>query len=168
MTQMRRAARPPDRTQAVWVKRLRANEQVNIAVLSDKIDGFISHWTGQVSIPCTEPETECEGHLKGFPQRWRGYLHCLDLESGKEYFLELTQGAEEQMSIQLEGVRSLRGMRLTIRRMGGDASRLKVQINAAWERITDKPLPPYVDPESSLQGLYRKNVGKASRNSKRD
>jgi len=163
MGQYRRCAVPPDQETGIWIKRLRASEEVQVVVLSDKMDGFISHWTGQVSIPCVDPSDECEGCASGFPARWRGYLHCLDLQSGKEYFLEVTKGAAEQLALQLECATGYRGMRIMIRRMSGDAARLKVQINAPWEKLTSKPLPPFVDPEASLQGLYRKNTQKQAR-----
>lgn len=163
MANFRRSSAPAEGPAAVWVKRLRASEEVAVVVLSDKMDGFISHWTGSVSIPCVEPADECDGCSKSLPTRWRGYLHCLDLHSGKEYYLEVTRGAYEQIALQLECEQGYRGMRLQIRRMAGDQSRLKVQINAPWDKLTNKPLPAYQDPEASLLGLYRKNSQKNAR-----
>lgn len=154
MSVLNRSNRPPERGPELFVRRLKANEQIQVVILSDKIDGFLSHWTGTVSVPCTQPVEECEGHLAGFPARWRGYLHVMNLLDGKDFFLELTKGAQDQMEIQLESESSWRGLRIFVKRMGGDASRLKVDIQAPWERVTNKPLPPAKDPENSLARLY--------------
>jgi len=163
MDRLSRSVAPNDVGPEVWIKRLRANEAVSVVVLSDKCEGFNSHWTGNYSTLCIEPHEDCPGHQNGDPIRWRAYLHCMDLQSGKEFFLELTRGAWEQVSVQIDCKNSWRGMRLNVKRMAGDAARLKVEINAPWERITEKPLPEAKDPEASIRNLYRKNSQKAKK-----
>jgi hypothetical protein len=163
LSSLNRSAAPQESGPEVWVKRLRANEACLVVVLSDKADGFLSHWTGKYSTLCTQPTSECEGHQRGDPQRWRAYIHCLDLGTGKEFFLEMTKGAFEQMQIQLDSAQTWRGMRLNVKRMSGDASRLKVEILAPWANVSSKPLPVAKDPEQSLRNLYRKNTARETR-----
>jgi hypothetical protein len=163
MSKLTRSAAPLESGPELFVRRLKAGESILVVVLSDKCEGFNSHWTGLYSTLCTEPTTECLGHQRGDPLRWRAYLHVVNLHDQKEIFLELTKGAWEQICAQIACDQSWRGLRFNLKRLAGDAARLKVEMLAPWASYSKSELPPAKDPEQSLVNLYRKNTQKAGR-----
>jgi hypothetical protein len=121
--------------------------------LSRSLWGCWTHWSGNESIPCTGENSECYGHARGMPKRWKGFLHCFAADGKTEVFLELTPSAAEQINFQVEKGFDLRGSRLQVTRgQGGKHSRLKVVVLPCPSDRKDLPLEK--DPMLTLGRLW--------------
>lgn len=154
MAAPRRDDQPPRVGPTMLIFRLKKREGGTFAVFGSKVHGFWTHWAGMASEPCTEPLSECIGHQREWPLRWKGYLHVHFQERGEEGFLELTPAATNEICLLLGGTDELRGSRLRIQRGEGDKARLKVSILARWKAVVGTEIPPEKDPEATLQKLW--------------
>jgi len=147
---------PPPPSPEFWVKRLAANESWFAVVLSDGIFGVTTHWAGSYSIPCVEPVERCRGHIRGYPTRWRGYIHCWSLHDQRHEILEITPATANCLLAQVGASQSLRGNRIVFKRVGGKTSKVQVQFELPWERYSQQPLPAARDVQASLWNVWKK------------
>lgn len=132
MLELNRNNDPPRSGPEIWVRRLRANEVIQCGIISPHFWGFVVHWAGNRTEPCYRETRTCPGHRRGLPVKWKGYLYVLDHAIREYQFLEFPPVAATHLLNQFENGHSLRGEVLSIKRMNGVASRLKVT------RLTDK------------------------------
>lgn len=151
---LRKSSTPPKSGPKVYFLRLKGGATFTMTILGKEVHGFIVHWArGEgKSKPCIDPPSRCPGCKQGLAQKWKGYLHCFNHNSGQEVFLELTPGGFESLVRQLPGADSLRGNRIQVKRAGGDKGRLIVSVLTHAGDLSK--LPPEKDPEEDLLILY--------------
>jgi hypothetical protein len=154
MSSFRRDNAPPRQGPSLTIFRLKKNRGGTFCIFGSKVHGFWTHWAGMCSEPCTEPVSECVGHQREWPLRWKGYIHCYWQELQEEGFLELTPHATNDIILQLGGEAELRGARVRVERGQSDKARLKVTIQARWQAVSDRPVPEEKDPENTLAKLW--------------
>lgn len=146
------ANEPPAPGPRLLVLRLRAGQKCSFVILSETIIGIWTHWSGRASNPCFTPKEDCEGCKKGYPKRWKGYIHCIDKSAHRHVFLELTPMSATSLRGQIPGGSSLRGFSLSAERGRGDKARLAVLIEQYCPKISD--LPQAIDPIPTLSELW--------------
>lgn len=153
--------RPPRSGPAFEIKRLKAHAAIHICILAP-IWATWTHWNGRSSEPCFKDHKQCNGHKRGYPRRWKGYVHCVDTATGDEVFLELTPLACHGLLAQLGRNTPLRGQRMRVKRGGGDRARLEIVVSPPHPEPDTLPAPktPFfvlcklwgLDREDSLDG----------------
>lgn len=163
-----REDRPPKTGPRYQVVRITEPGVHVLTILSPKVWGVQTHWSGKGTIRCyrrsDEPPERCDNCVAQLPRRWKGYLFCVEpqvvrfgansgQEVSREIFLELTPGAAEQIFEHEQYVPSLRGLRLKIERTrGGKNGRLNCQL---YPQEVPEDLPPDRDPEETLRRLWK-------------
>lgn len=105
----RRMDCPPPLGDVLHVHRLDGNEVLTCVILSDKMEGFLTHWSGRKTVRCRQPKGLCEGCGKGLATRWVGFLHCTSTELKGAFALELTPLAGHTIKDYLDEHGSIRG-----------------------------------------------------------
>jgi len=150
----------------LFVKRLEGNEQVEVCVLSAKVEGFLTHWQPAkggrkgYSLPCTQPTEECEGHKRQLPSRWRGYLHVFEIHKGQSFFLEITPETLHNLKALVGESTVWRGLCICFKRMNGKNTRIAVTLLTEWGRRSSAALPQPLSVETMLRKLW--NISKAT------
>jgi hypothetical protein len=152
MPELRLAEQPPTPGPRDEVHRLQGGEEFSCIILSPKIWGPWTHWTGERSQPCYEPKNSCPGCQKGLPSRWKGYIHVIDIFRRKECFLELTPKSAELLTAQKDPDQDLRGLSFTLQR--GKGSKAKLSVRRTYGRTPDNQMPPARDPEPVIRLLW--------------
>ena len=142
---------PPRPGPEMEIKRLRANQSLSVTLLS-ALWGVWTHWNGRCSEPCYKDHKKCAGHRKGYPRRWKGYIHAIDHASREEIFVELTPLACQCLLRQLGSATRLRGQVVRIKRLGGDRARLEVFVMPPHPEHLQ--LPKEKDPYPILAKLW--------------
>lgn len=153
---------PPESGPALKIVRLKACESCNVSLLGSCVVGYWTHW-GTRTLPCTLPREECEGCRRQFPQRWKGYIHCLREDRTEEGFLEVTKITRETILEHVGGEKFLRGSRIKVLRGKGDKTTLRVLLLRPWAaEHPDIPLPDEKSPEQTLRALFEFGTRKAN------
>lgn len=141
-----------------WCRRIKAHEKWTFTIFSTHFFGFWVHWAGGRSIACLEDSDKCQGHLKGMPLKWIGYLHGHNQDTGRDEWIELPNGAALRFLQELGPVEPLRGCRVQFRRGGSDNSHIRFQLLPSHHVIAPKTqLPASISPESHLRKLWGLN-----------
>ena len=138
----------------IWVRRLVAGEEIDIAICSPAPWPIWTHWCGNHSEPCYTPHEQCPGHRRGYPRRWKGYLAIVNHTARRLEFLEITAKAADSLKELAGEGNSLRGLRVKARRGKGDKARLAFSSLPEWSQYTQAKLPADVDPEKTLVRLW--------------
>lgn len=164
MGEFRRTDRPPAAGPAHRIERLKKNEQVQVCILCDKPEWFLTHWQPAkgnrkgFSMPHVDPHEECKGCQAHLPQKWRGFLECLDFHKKVRCFQEITPGMLEDLERLLPDAVSYRGLVIIMKRLNGDQARLKCQLEPHWESRSNEPLLPAIGVEKVLRKLWEYNA----------
>lgn len=163
MNKLSRPIRRPASGPQMWILRLKAKEEVQVCILSKAIWQCMVHWAGDHSEPCFEDHKTCHGHKRGWPLRWKGYLHVYDLRQRKECFLEITPGLADQLESAIGTGEVYRGQRVKLVRGRGDKARYSLEIMLPHEQVSRVDLPPEKDPYETLCKLWGIDPGTLER-----
>lgn len=137
---------------AIFVKRLKGQEAVTVAVLGDHVHGVWTHWGKGKSEPHFRDPDHCPGCQARRPKRWKGYLHVFDYQANREIFLELTPHSANTLTYQLGRKDMMRGERIRVERSKGDNGRLTIAVLGAEKKI--EALPAEKDPRPTILKLW--------------
>jgi len=161
MVGIRMSPEPPPLERTLTLVRLKAGQSVVCHICSRSVWGMITHWTGDRSVPCTDERTEidpssstCQGCQKGWPARWKGFLHAIRCDNRQQFFVELTSTATTLFHDQVPDRKNVRGFRIEITRTrGADNGRLRVTLLDTG--TANMRLPDEVDPAATLFKLWK-------------
>lgn len=148
-------AAPPKKMQVMEVVRVKTTDGRDFTVLSEVVFGQLIHYNGNRSSECTADHKKCFGCGQGWPQDWKGYLHCQDwTQEMAEVFLELTWPACQKLFKQIPERRTLRGTLVKVKKTkGGAKGRYIIEVK---ERVIPHDvLPQSKDPLETLRFLWR-------------
>jgi len=135
------------------VVRITSAEATLFVSLSASFYGQWTHWAGGRTQECTKDRNaQCDGCRRGFPSKWKGYLHVTN-GLGWDGFLELTPTAAILLNEQAPKGESLRGLRFKIRRTKGGAKGRYI-IEVLERRTEEESLQPSKDPYETLRFLW--------------
>ena len=152
MLPLNRQNHPPRGGPSMPIRRVKAGQRKQFAILSRSLWGVWTHWNGKQSEPCYQEKKQCGGCKRGLPKRWKGYLHAYDFMDKEECFLELTPLACDQLLAQAGDKEPLRGNRVLVERGAGNKARLTVTMLTPVQSVSS--LPAEKDPQSALQKLW--------------
>lgn len=137
---------PRARGDVLWVERLKGGDNQSFIVVSNKVYGFYTHWTGAKTVPCWENHDLCEGGHTENTLRENYFLQCWSLKSNKAVFLYLTPEARNQFFAQTNAGKGYVGIKLNVRRTGAKNGRLIIEVddNSLPKLIRCKELDPYI------------------------
>jgi hypothetical protein len=148
-----RADDPPGVIRCVPIIKIEPHDDVRAVILSDRIEGYYTHWDGRRTRPCTLDKDEkgtCALHA--CPRRWKGFLACVLMRTGKIAFVELTTLAGQVVKREY-GNDSLRGLMVQFRRER-NAKKAPIQVDFIGRYEEAKPLPPAPSVEPTLLRLW--------------
>lgn len=136
------------------VHRVTTAETQQFVILSKSVFGQMIHWAGNRSHECTKESKKCNGCERGWPEKWLGYLHVINVHAEHECFLELTLTACNLLDKQVAPGENFRGVQVRIRKTkGGAKGRYLVEVMP--RRVDDVTLPQEKDPVETLRFLWR-------------
>lgn len=147
MSKFNFAPTPPKPGPELPLLRVLEDSVQSFTILSTSVLGIWCHWNvqGKCGMPCTLPVEQCLGHTKGWPLRWKGFLHVGCHTSDRQGFLELTPRGAVQLKNQVADWNALRGWRVQLTRTkGGKKGRLLVVLmgfSPASEKLPDEKSP---------------------------
>lgn len=149
-----RGALPPAPKIRMEIVRVTSHESHTFICYSKAIWGQYVHWYARRTHECTQDKTKvCEGCAKGWPTKWKGYLHVQNIAASWNGFLEITDTAFLLIDKQLGDNKNLRGLRFRLSRTkGGPKGRYLVEVYT--DRIPDAELPIEKDPYDTLKYLW--------------
>lgn len=147
-------ARPPASSKQLLVFRVTSSETTQFTCLSSTIFGQYVHWHGRRSSECTEGRMPCEGCKANWPQKWKGYVHVLNLASGTEGFLEITATCCSLLLAQAPKGTSLRGLRFRLSKTRGGAKG-RYLVSVLETRDDPAKLPEEREVLNTLRRLWR-------------
>jgi len=120
---------PPDRDrlQHLPLRRIGAQTSLKAAITSPAILGVLTHFMGGRTLACIQGD--CPGCTAKLPQRWEGYLGVWTTKPCKHIILAVTPGAALGIGDTAPDPVNLRGLYLTVERLGRRAnSRLQARV----------------------------------------
>jgi len=152
-----RGSMPRESGPKVLVHRVLTPTPEDFIILSKIGMGVDFHWYANRSHECFAQNGEgtCDRCLKGWPLKWRCYLHCLKPEGlqSVQCFLELTKTAFSSLEFQTTERKSLRGVRIKVcKTAGGRKGRYIVQCQT--EALDLKTTIEEIDPMPTLRALW--------------
>lgn len=137
----------------IRVLRLKGNNVVKGWICSEFLWGFMIHYNSGIkrSSPHYDSPHHCEGCVKNVPLKELFYLHLLSPQYG-QVFVEFTPTAALRVQSLLEGMASIRGAYIEVKRTQADNGRLIASVPEYFEPRTN--LPPSKDPVESLSKLW--------------
>jgi len=152
--ELNRDDNPPVGRKVLTLVRLKAGQAMTCRIVSVNLWGLWTHWTGSASEPCFRDDKKCDGCKKGFPARWKAWLHVVNVENRRQVFLELTSTCASILLDQAPDRKNLRGLRVTFTRSkGADNGRLRCELLDA--SVNGLTLPDPLDPLDTLKTLWR-------------
>lgn len=148
MARFNRSDEPPPGGRRLWIRRLGANEWVDVVVLSESTWGMYIHWQSGKSQPCWAPKKTCPGCRSMAPQKWRCWLHVWNGDKKREEFLEMTEEGWKDLMAKLETGQELRGTVMNVKRIGHKRGPLELTLRAPYKG--QKKLPKARSPEETL------------------
>jgi len=154
-----RGAQPPHSGYKTEIVRVKSTNIQSYTCISTAVFGQDIHWFGNRSHECSKAKSECNGCLRGWPVKWKGYIHCQDWQSKMALvFVEFTASAVEKLLASIPERETLRGAILQICKTKGGAKGRYV-VNVLPRVVPDIELPKEEDPYPILCFLWRcKNV----------
>jgi len=144
---------PPANARKKDVIRVVTTESRPFVCLSHSVWGQHIHWFARRSHECTRDFKTCNGCQRGWPDRFKGYLHVADWGLKWDGFLELTQTACGDLITQASPGRTLRGLRFKVSKTkGGPKGRYLVQVIEGY--ASDESLIQPLDPIDTLRFLW--------------
>jgi hypothetical protein len=146
-------APPPAPAARKDVIRITSAEATQFICLSASFYGQWTHWAGGRTQECTKDRNrDCDGCRRGFPSKWKGYLH---VSNGSQWdgFLELTPTAAILLNEQTPTDKNLRGMVFRIRRTKGGAKGRYI-VEVLERRVDETELVDAKDPYETLRFLW--------------
>lgn len=148
-----KGAMPPKPGPKQEIVRVTTVEPVKFTVLSSAIFGQNIHWFGGRSHECSSDKSSCINCEKGWPQKWKGYIHAIEWREEKRVFVELTPTAARLLLATTIGEETLRGMVIEIHKSKGGAKG-KYYVTRIQQRINMATLPSEEDPAAILKFLW--------------
>lgn len=144
---------PPTPRMRGHLLRILTAESKQFICISEMPYGQNVHWWGNRSHECHHDKGQCEGCKRGWPSKWKGYLHVQTDVHGGDVFLELTATAWLLIEQQVPAGENFRGIIFRIRRTkGGAKGRYLVEVLP--RRISEEELPREKDPRDLLRFLW--------------
>jgi hypothetical protein len=144
--------RPKKTIKPLQVKTVGSHEKLHVVILSAALHEYWTHWDGRRTIPCIEPLSRCRGHICQMPQRWYGYIHCLENGGKKSYIVSLTKDCADSLEEQLAG-NELRGTIVVIERARRTV-KAPLVVDVVGRFVGKEPLPKEVDPKPTLMRMW--------------
>jgi len=136
------------------VIRVTTSEAKTFICFSRSVWGQYVHWHANRSHECTQSkEKYCEGCERGWPVKWKGYLHVRDLTGTIKGFLEITDTAYRLIDHQLGTDKNLRGIRFRLARTKGGAKGRYI-VEVYQDRLPEDQLIQEEDPYKTLKFLW--------------
>jgi len=132
---------PAASEEALRLKVVRVTQHVEMVgtVLSERLIGLMTHYVDGRTQACIR--NGCLHCLGGMMPRWKGYLHfALDGTPPREIALEVPAAAGEMIRLTQEAEGSLRGVRLSLRRVGNKVNgQVRVKVSSLRGDVEDLP-----------------------------
>jgi hypothetical protein len=155
--QFRRCDTPPRLGRIITIIRIGESEVRTFAVLSTRLFGVYTHWSGEGrngrTIRCHSDARKCKGCKQEMPRRWKGFLCVSSVEGKGKAFLELTPYAADLFMESLKDRIDARGMLIAVKRER-KSLRSPLLIEHIGEYGGVETLPPQADPEPTLIRLW--------------
>lgn len=146
------AAPPKPGPRSEIVRVTTTNWQV-FTIISTAIFGQHIHWAGGRSHECTKDKSSCEGCMKLWPEKWKGYIHCFHHDTRKQVFLEMTPHLAAQLLELIPENETLRGFQIRVQKSkGGAKGRYYVELLKV--RLTEDRMTEEKDPYPTLRFLW--------------
>lgn len=148
-----RGALPPAPRRTMEIRRVKSSESCTYICFSEAVFGQLTHWYGNRSHECTADKRACNGCARGWPTKWRGYLHVQAWGHESDCFLEISNTCWYLLVKQLAKNESLRGVQFKIRKTkGGAKGRFIVEV--LERRAESVNMPQEKDPVETLRFLW--------------
>jgi len=144
---------PPVSQSRTLIVRVNTTQTQEFLVLSRVPYGQWIHWWGRRSHECVKDKAFCQKCADSWPDKWKGYLHCLTDCGRTECFLELTKTAIEAIEAKMIDGQGWRGMRVRISRTSGGAKG-RYLIDLLEARADPEKIPQPRDPVDVLRYLW--------------
>lgn len=146
-------AAPPKPGPRLDIIRVTTTNWQSFTILSTAIFGQNIHWAHGRSSECTKDKSLCDGCVKFWPAKWKGYLHVFHHETRKQAFLEMTPNLAEQLLEAIPENECFRGFQVRIcKSKGGAKGRYHSELLAT--RLTEDRLTKEKDPYLTLKFLW--------------
>lgn len=156
-----RGATPPRPGPSVNIVRVKTEQGQKFLCLSTAVFGQWIHFYGNRSHECSADRGDCDRCRQGWPRKWKGYVHAVQLSDNERVFVEITPAAYSLIVQAIPPGENLRGLILAIGKTKGGA---KGRYRIAIEGIRRDPiqLPEEEDPLPVLRYLWnhRNSAGK--------
>lgn len=148
-----KGTQPPAPRMRGILLRVMTSEATQFICLSECAYGQMVHWWGNRSHECKHETGQCDGCKRGWPTRWKGYLHVETGSHGPDTFLEITRDCWQLLQSQSHEGQNWRGMIFKARRTkGGAKGRYLVEV--LERRVAHDDLPQEKDPRELLRFLW--------------
>ena len=148
-----RGSIPPKPGPSNEVVRVKTTTPQKFLILSRATFGQWIHFYATRSHECTLDRGACERCTWGWPRKWKGYLHAVQLADKARVFVELTPAAFEMVSQVVPEGEDLRGLILSISKTkGGPKGRYMIHVEGV--RRDPVQLPEEEDPLPVLRYLW--------------
>ncbi len=155
MSDLFRGALPPAPKSKMDVVRVTSSESHTFIVFSRSFFGQFVHWWGNRTHEClSQKKMTCEGCQRGWPVKFKAYLHVRRLSADWEGFVELTDTAARLIEAQVPEGSNLRGCKIRIgRTKGGAKGRYIIEVYES--RLPEDQLREEKDPYATLRQLAK-------------
>lgn len=148
-----RGAPAPKPGPRVEIVRITSAERQLFFILGSAVFGQQIHWYGGRSHECRADKGECENCKRGWPSKWKGYLHAIRQSDNQEVFIELTPAACHTLDSLIPESESYRGKVLNFSKTkGGAKGRFVIQVTSNTFNLRDAPAE--ADPVNVLRYLW--------------
>lgn len=146
-------SQPPARVKRGKILKILNSTPKQLVCLSVSPYGQWTHWFGGRSDECKQDYAKCVGCQKGWPSRFKVYLHVAAPGEGRFTWVELTREAIDTLTDQIPQATSLRGVQFRISKTkGGAHGRFLIEV---LERvIPESELDESLDPKELLNFLW--------------
>lgn len=117
---MARNDNPRVRKRCIDLRRVQADEQLRVIILSPFVEGFDTHWLNGQTQPCCANNSPCQLCKDGAPYKWIGWLYCYEISTKKTFFLELTDHCWQDAKTEKGDLPSFRGLQFLFFRKHGN------------------------------------------------
>ena len=122
-------------------------------IFSTSVWGQWIHWYGRRSHECTSDKGQCNGCQRGWPKKWKGYLHVYRGNKYETAFLEITPFFVQMLDVQVPPPATLRGVQMYVSKTRGGAKGRFI-IDVMERRLQEAELRVECDPRPVLQFLW--------------
>jgi len=148
-----RGAQPPKAGPKIEIVRITTAEVQKFLILGTAVFGQQIHWYGGRSHECSAIRGECENCKRGWPSKWKGYLHAIRHPDSKECFIELTPTACQTLDALIPAEENFRGKLLNFSKTkGGKHGRFIISVTATTANMHGAPAE--LDPVNILRYLW--------------